>query len=659
MATSEQAKLDRLKMPDIGDLLDGRYRIQAVLATGGMGVVLRAEQLPMERPVAIKLLHPHIAAGNEKLLGRFEQEVRLAKLLNHPNTIRLYDFGESSEGLVYVAMEFLDGRDLKRLIAEEGCLPVGRAVEITRQMLDGLAEAHAHDFIHRDLKPSNVFVTENRRGEDVVKLLDFGIAKSLDGSDVDLTGSGSICGTPGYVAPEYLQSESLEKASDIYAVGLILLEMLIGQRVFKGDGAVQTMMMHLQIDPDIPPEIERTPLAPIIRKATCKRPEERYADADQMLQALEAIIEELPQDLRVDGYESPQSQGVSEKAVTPPPKVEKKLAGGSESTSLEEDSSASIPEPEPTPISVANHQSGPHSLEPPQPKADSSALSPPPLKLPKPSVSKRPAPKPPVSKPPVPKPAQSEPSQSEPSQSEPSQSEPAKQGEPVRAAVPEGETGELGVDDADFFAADSNKKVWMIGGGASACLVIALFGFLMTDPGEAPEIDAGDDEAAAAERSGEPESAADGAEAGATRALAATEDAGGDAAGADEVKKLRFDLDTDPSGATARVGEQVLGTTPLVYQVAVEELPQTVHFEQEGYAVKTTELTEESSPIVVEVLDKLDKKVERDDGARGSERAGSRRGGARNGKGRKAGGERKEKLSDDKVEKVLDEFLVE
>jgi serine/threonine protein kinase len=596
MATSEQAKLDRLKMPDIGDLLDGRYRIQAVLATGGMGVVLRAEQLPMERPVAIKLLHPHIAAGNEKLLGRFEQEVRLAKLLNHPNTIRLYDFGESSEGLVYVAMEFLDGRDLKRLIAEEGCLPVGRAVEITRQMLDGLAEAHAHDFIHRDLKPSNVFVTENRRGEDVVKLLDFGIAKSLDGSDVDLTGSGSICGTPGYVAPEYLQSESLEKASDIYAVGLILLEMLIGQRVFKGDGAVQTMMMHLQIDPDIPPELERTPLAPVIRKATCKRPEERYADADQMLQALEAVIEELPQELRVDGYESPQSQGVSEKAVTPPPKVEKKLAGESEPTSLEEDSSASIPDPDPTPISVANHQSGPHSLEPPQPKAESSTPPPPPLELPKPSVSKRAAP---------------------------------------------------------------HKKIWMIGGGASACLVIALFGFLMTDPGEAPEIDAGADGAAAAERSGEPESADDGTEAAATRALAATEDAGGDAAGADEVQKLRFDLDTDPSGATARVGEQVIGTTPLVYQVAAEELPQTVHFEQEGYAVETTELTEESSPIVVEVLDKLDKTAERNDGARGAERAGNRRGGARNGKGRKAGGERKKKLSDDKVEKVLDEFLVE
>lgn len=639
MARSEQEKLDRLKMPDIGDLLDGRYRIQAVLATGGMGVVLRAEQLPMERPVAIKLLHPHIAAANEKVLGRFEQEVRLAKLLNHPNTIRLYDFGESSQGLVYVAMEYLDGRDLKRLIAEEGCLPLGRAVEITRQMLDGLAEAHAHDFIHRDLKPSNVFVTENRRGQDFVKLLDFGIAKSLDGSDLDLTASGSICGTPGYVAPEYLRSESLVKASDVYAVGLMLLEMLIGQRVFLGDGAVQTMMMHLQIDPDIPPELEATPLAPIIRKATAKQPAERYADADEMLQALEAIFEDLPQDLRVQGYAAPEVPVVSAEPLTPPPQVSQRLNEGSSQGSLEEDSGASLPGPEPTPLSMAKHQSGAHSLDPPK-------LPVPPSKLPLPRPSK---------------PGRARSAPSEPAQPDESVQADAlvdeeasvQEDEAARTELPVGDTDERDFEAAGLSTADP-KKMWMIGGGVVAGLAVMLLAFVMLDPGEAPEIDGPPSEAAAAEVADKGvKTPAESGSGDQTNALAANVDAGNDASA---IKKLRFDLDTDPSGAKARVGERVIGTTPLIYRVAPDDLPQTVTFEQEGYATKVTELTKQGSPIVVEVLEK---KAKTNEGARVAEHTGNRRGGARNEEVQKAHGEKKEKLSDDKVEKVLDEFLVE
>ncbi len=298
MGNDEQQRIGRFNVPEAGELLDGRYRVHSVIASGGMGVILRAEQVTMQRPVAIKLLHPHIAASQPTVVERFAREVRLAKQLNHPNTIRLYDFGESEEGLVYVAMELLEGTDLKRVITQEGPLAAGRALDITRQMLDGLAEAHSHDFIHRDLKPSNVFIAKGRRGGDLVKVLDFGIAKSL-GDAVDLTGSGAICGTPSYVAPEYLMQEPPGKPADVYAVGLILLEMLTGRQVFRGQAPVQTMMMHLKLHPEIPPEIERTPLARVIRKATAKVPEARYQDAEQMFDAVCRIYAQVPSDLVV------------------------------------------------------------------------------------------------------------------------------------------------------------------------------------------------------------------------------------------------------------------------------------------------------------------------------------------------------------------------
>jgi serine/threonine-protein kinase len=305
MEHEEHQKLERLQVPEAGDLLDGRYHVTGTIATGGMGVILRAEQLPMQRPVAIKLLHPHIAADPE-VVERFEREVSLAKQLNHPNTIRLYDYGESNNGLIYVAMELLEGMDLKRLIAREGGLGMVRSVGICRQMLDGLAEAHARDFIHRDLKPSNVFITENRRGEDVVKLLDFGIAKSL-GDAADLTGPGSICGTPSYVAPEYLMQEEARKPSDVYAVGLILLEMLTGRQVFRGETPVQTMMMHLKLAPELPEALEASALGEVILQATAKEPRARFRDAEAMYKAvceasaqISADVQELPS--RAEGF---------------------------------------------------------------------------------------------------------------------------------------------------------------------------------------------------------------------------------------------------------------------------------------------------------------------------------------------------------------------
>jgi serine/threonine-protein kinase len=568
MATDEQAKLNRIKIPDIGDLLDDRYRIQSLMATGGMGVILRAEQLPMKRPVALKLLHPHIATSDPKVVGRLQQEVRLAKLLNHPNTIRLYDFGESREGLIYVAMEYLEGVDIKQLLAEEGALPAGRALEITRQMLDGLAEAHSHDFIHRDLKPSNVFITKNRRGEDFVKLLDFGIAKSLDGSDVDLTASGSICGTPGYVAPEYLKSETLVKASDVYAVGLMLLEMLTGERVFQGEAAVQTMMMHLQIDPDIPPAIERTPIADIVRKATAKDPAERYVDADVMLKALEAIIDEVPTDLRLEDYEYPSEQKVAHDASTPPPKVTGRLAAESSVSEFNEDSRASGTE-----------------------QATSQEVT-------------------------------------------------------------------WGAAETGW----SQRRVGTIVGGLAALLLLAIVAVVIADPGSLSQND-GSENAAVVDKE-HTETTATSSTSRPVPSETSKVDAGA------KVTTLRFDLDTDPSGATARIEQRKLGTTPLVYEVDPSELPQQVTFEMEGHREAKRMLTSKGVPLVVEVLTKAPvshrpSKARRDQGGRLSARGAS---GAKQAKQEEQKTPHKapqqdekggKELSDDNVEKVLDELLVE
>ncbi len=292
-------KLERFQMPRVGDTLEGRYEISAILATGGMGVILRAKHVRMGRDVAIKVLHPHIAQ-EESVRVRFEREVRLAQLLNHPNTIRLYDYGEAENGLVYVVMELLEGRDLKEELAETGPMPVGRAVDLTLQVLDGLGEAHEQDFVHRDLKPSNLFLTSSRRGEDLVKILDFGIAKSLEDTASDVTATGSICGTAAYVAPEYLHNASAHKPADIYAVGLILLEMLTGQRVIQGSSTAQTLIMQMQHQVQVPAALAATPLGQIIVTATQKDPRLRYPDADAMYQALAAVADSLPADMRLD-----------------------------------------------------------------------------------------------------------------------------------------------------------------------------------------------------------------------------------------------------------------------------------------------------------------------------------------------------------------------
>ncbi|MFU8806170.1 MAG: serine/threonine-protein kinase [Bradymonadaceae bacterium] len=293
-----------LDLPAVGETIEGRYKLLEAMSSGGMGVVMRAEHIMMEREVAVKLLHAHIAS-QPGFTERFKREVRVATLFGHPNITRVYDFGETSEGTLYLVMELLEGVELKDIIKRDGALIVSRVFEIGLQILEGLAEAHSQNVIHRDLKPSNIFIVPDRHGSEQVKLLDFGIARLTDSAEMTLTGTGLITGTPSYMAPEVLLGESPGKGVDVYAAGLILLEMLMSQRVFDGATIAQNLLMQLKKPVPIPAVIDRTPLGAVLRKATCKHPDDRYADADQMLKALKAARAGSPMELRLNARQIP------------------------------------------------------------------------------------------------------------------------------------------------------------------------------------------------------------------------------------------------------------------------------------------------------------------------------------------------------------------
>lgn len=292
-------------LPSLGDIIGGRYQIKSVIASGGMGVVMRGQHVKMGRDVAVKFLHAHLIQDAD-IRQRFEREVDIAKDLIHPNVIHVYDYGETPGGNLYLVMEYLEGNDLKHVLKTEKRFNVGRALNIMTQILDGLAEAHVRNVVHRDLKPANIFVTTDRHGNDLVKILDFGIAKSLQ-ADQDITKTGTLCGTVAYMAPEAILAGGDTPSCDVYAAGLILLEMLTGKRAFRGESVAQTMMMQLQHNPTIPARLEQSPLGSVLLQATDKNAERRYKDADAMLAALRNIAHLVDSDLRLTDEEVPQS----------------------------------------------------------------------------------------------------------------------------------------------------------------------------------------------------------------------------------------------------------------------------------------------------------------------------------------------------------------
>jgi len=279
----------------VGRNLPGGYVIIELVGIGGMGRVYRAEQTNLGRTVAVKIIHPHLV-GEENAAARFITEARAASRLNHPNSVGIIDFGKTPDGQLYLVMEFLRGRDLARVMYEEGALPVRRVVDVLRQTLAALAEAHSQNIIHRDLKPENIILEPVRSGGDFVKVVDFGLAKMrVETQQPNITSPGIVCGTPEYMSPEQARGDLLDARSDLYAVGVILYQLLTGRLPFEADSPTQVVLAHLTQAPKDPREVAPDreipgPLVDMVLKALSKEQADRYQDADEFSAELARVL---------------------------------------------------------------------------------------------------------------------------------------------------------------------------------------------------------------------------------------------------------------------------------------------------------------------------------------------------------------------------------
>jgi len=271
----------------------GQYTLEEKIGEGGMGEVWRARHAMLRRPTAIKLL-PATLAGAQAI-ERFEREVQLTARLTHPNTVAIFDYGRTPEGVFYYAMEYLDGLDLDRVVAADGPQPPERVIHVLRQVCGSLAEAHAAGLVHRDIKPANILLSTRGGEADFAKVLDFGLVKPIDAnaSSPALTSADTITGTPLYMAPEaILGTESLDGRSDLYAVGAVGFFLLTGTPPFQAQTVVEVCSKHLYAAPERPSERLGRPvprdLEDVLLACLAKTPAERPADAKTLAKALDA-----------------------------------------------------------------------------------------------------------------------------------------------------------------------------------------------------------------------------------------------------------------------------------------------------------------------------------------------------------------------------------
>ncbi len=278
--------------PLIGRVINDRYRIVGTIARGGMGKVYRAEQQPLGRLVALKILDPnYVGESDPEFHRRFFLEASTASKLSHPNTVTIFDYGRTDDDIYYIAMELLEGRTLHRAIRDEAPFSAERAMNIGRQICRSLREAHAIGVIHRDLKPANVYLVEHGDENELVKVLDFGLVKNVEEKGEDLTQTGLFMGSPKYMSPEQIRGEPVDARVDVYALGVIMYEMLTGKVPFDRANSVNILMAHIQ--EQVPPMSEFNPdvrvppaLEMVVRRCMAKLREERYASMDAVLAAL-------------------------------------------------------------------------------------------------------------------------------------------------------------------------------------------------------------------------------------------------------------------------------------------------------------------------------------------------------------------------------------
>jgi eukaryotic-like serine/threonine-protein kinase len=271
----------------VGSTIHDRYRVDALIGAGGMGAVFKAHHTGLDRGVALKVLHPEIGR-DESVSKRFDREAHSASRLDHPNCVRVTDFGTTANGTKYLVMELLEGGDLDGRLGRRWAPE--HAVATITQVLHGLEHAHHVGVVHRDLKPENIFVTADFRGHELVKIVDFGIAKLIDerGSE-KLTRQGIVFGTPRYMSPEQAAGGKIDERSDLYAAGLILYELLAGRSPFETDDAAQLLRMQIMAPPPPLPDDVAPGLVAIVDKLLEKSKSDRYTSAREVIDALEGL----------------------------------------------------------------------------------------------------------------------------------------------------------------------------------------------------------------------------------------------------------------------------------------------------------------------------------------------------------------------------------
>jgi serine/threonine-protein kinase len=283
----------------VGSIVADRYHVLKKLGEGGMGQVYLAEHVKMGRKSALKVMHPSMKADVDAI-SRFNREAANASRIAHPNVASVYDFGETSEGIIYLAMEFVDGPPLTSVIEQQGALPPKRAADIVRQAADALAVAHDMGIVHRDLKPDNIMLARTRDGGDLVKVVDFGIAKAAGNEAQKVTKTGLVVGTPEYMSPEQLSGDKLDGRSDIYSLGLVAYNMLTGKLPFPSDSAQESMIMRLTDRPKPLAEMKPDRAWPadvqaVMDKALEREVAKRYQTATEFGMALYKAIDRMPE----------------------------------------------------------------------------------------------------------------------------------------------------------------------------------------------------------------------------------------------------------------------------------------------------------------------------------------------------------------------------
>jgi eukaryotic-like serine/threonine-protein kinase len=290
--------------PMVGKTIDGRYRIESVLGEGGMGLVYRAKHIVLGKLLAIKVLRPDVSR-DEEIITRFRQEAQSASSIGNQHIIDISDFGTLPDASTYFVMEYLDGTDLTKVIENQQPIAPARVIHIAKQLCTALGAAHDIGIVHRDLKPDNIYLIKRGGGSDFVKVLDFGIAK-VGGSSSKLTRAGQVFGTPHYMSPEQCSGSGVDHRTDIYAIGVILYEMITGSVPFDADNLMGILTKHLYEEPE-PPSTVRTDLPAeleqVVMRCMSKSTQQRYQTMQELLDDLLRIeqgIAPMPMPMRTD-----------------------------------------------------------------------------------------------------------------------------------------------------------------------------------------------------------------------------------------------------------------------------------------------------------------------------------------------------------------------